>query len=354
MLNHSEQSSRTIPDTGTPRPPHEPHKKHPVRNLLMTGALIGGGVAALDANNLVTTPDYLNRRPAGVTATLPDASTPELTAAPTTTEAPNPLTLEGQLPYEMAADSISEYQGSEVKMTFAVQKEVQQRTPGLKRFYLSDENLRKYGGAKYKNGMGAGELVQRMNDGILAGHLMILQQKKEADGSQPYKDLTIDGLKEMLHRGEHPSYTINSGYKGSKDGLTEPVTIDVAKPVTVIMTDKPRHLALDYNFSYGFRSINDDGQGGALVLEAYNVDFGGVKYLLSDPYKLRIHAASVASDVSGGFIAGFINPFSGNIGSHSAFTQNRAPIDNYLIPVKQGDNWASIIAIEAMPPQPTP
>ncbi len=315
--------------------------RYRVRNLALAGATLIGAVNLADATNIVSTPNRWNKQTSGNIASPPKDLTPETTAAPTTTEAPNPLTLEGQLPYEMAADSISEYVGPDIVTTFAVQREVQGRTPGLKRFYLSDENLRKYG----RMSMGDQELRQHLNDGILQGHLMQLQKQEQ------YKNLTMDELKAKIKSGEPLSYTIAAGYKGKESLHVTPLTIDVAKPVTIVMIDKPGFVTTSAS-SYNYRSVNEDGNGGGLVMEMYDKRLGGIN-TKPDPSIHEISWVS-AGDISVGFVLASRGIYTPDlvIPQDSQFIPQRRSIEKYIIPIQNSATWASIIAIEATPATP--
>jgi hypothetical protein len=278
------------PGTGVSGLPGGEHG-HRGRNILLAvggtvagGAVIGGGLVASGAFDSGSpdsghvqitdaTPGF-TPPPGTVIAETPTAiRTPTEIPATSTPEKPK-RTLEEQLGYSLAPDSIFKYQGPDVEIDFGVQKEVQTRTScdlgpygkiacsPFQRISLSGEGLKKYANVD----MSDAELVRRLNDAVLEGHLVNLRKEEQ------YANWTLQDLKTRLQdikagkNVEHPKYPIASGFK-EDEKFIQPIEIDASMPVYIHTITNPGKIAvITSQQSYNYRQVNN----GSLVIEKWN------------------------------------------------------------------------------------
>lgn len=170
------------------------------------------------------------------------------------------------------------------------------------------------------------EMVQRLNDGVLEGHLVHLHQNPQ------YKDLTLQQLKDLIHSGKAPEYSIPTGYPNDR------ITVDTSKPVSFVLISHPGRTQLSTTTSFDYNERN-----GGLIIGAY--DKAGLMIGNTEIYHRESFQA--ATSIAYGLVLPAITPLSGiNDGNrfNADLQTTSSNILTDIIPSKNGDNWASIIS----------
>jgi len=314
--------------------------------IAIAAAAIGVGVAAAEGctpfgngssdsshTSPVPTPDQHPTQIPGTTVTRTE--TPQATATPTETVRSR---------YELAYQK--EYQGPDIKVIFGIEKAVFDRPAGntcledtpaanprsfpcppIKEIALSDEYLRQYAPEAYPNGMSQQEMLQRLNDAVLLGHLVNLAQKPE------YKDLTLSQLKDLIRKGQAPEYGMSSrsGFLGS---------VDTSKPVLIVAMDKPGQVKGSTAVSFDY-----DVRNGSLVMGMWN----GGSYRITDTSQFHSGSYSFALDLETGLVLPTISPISSATNDLERLRKELGDktnaINQTLVPYRNGNSLASILSL---------
>lgn len=319
-----------------------PHHE-PGGHLGRNAALVGGGILAV-AGGLAGGAAVVSRMDSGDNAHPTDTTIDnpvagfgqpngvvdgrtgksfEITASPTPTETATP---EAPFPYELGYTK--EYVGPDVTVVFGIEKAAMERPednkcsaagrtydcPPIKSIELSDKWLREYAPDLYPNGMSEQEMVQRLNDAVLLGQLFNIRIMNPEQ-----KDLTLDGLKELIHQGKAPKYI---------HPATEGKIIDTSKPVYIVATN-------DYDREKG---MMDSGLGSYLIKEHDGSLVEGLWHGTSFNERSKNYpkAVDLAYSVAKGFVFG---------ADESSAVENTVPIYDLLRPFKGTSTAASIIDI---------
>ncbi len=178
-----------------------------------------------------------------------------------------------EAPFKYELGFRTEIEGPDVTVVIGIEKSVTERTenntcsinnvtssacPPIHSVELSDEYLREIAPEQFPNGMSKQEMIQRVNDAALLGHLFFLNNLQE------FKDLDLLGLKEILHQKKSLIY-----YNPVADAY-----VNVAEPMYFIITNK-------HNDERGIKSSSSsyalEEHEGSLIVEMFHVASFGMK-----------------------------------------------------------------------------
>jgi hypothetical protein len=337
-----------IPSGTAPTPERQPAPHgHGVRNLLIAGgATIASGAAIaagfLGLDKLRSSDESSNTNPSNGVATqvisTETASPTEIPATPT----PEPKTLESQLPYELAHNSMVDYQGKDVKFSFGVDKNVQTRTEcmlangsmrecaGLEKFFLSD----KYTRQEFNETRTNEELLGGVNDAFVEFFALNIKEKVPE-----YKDASLDEIKTLIRDKKAPLSPL-PGYVGKSNEITT-IMIDPAKGVRVYEINEKGHFSPTTGFSYNYRLLED----GSFVMEMYSApaeQAGAIRVATAPTF--HPEAFSITSTMAGGLAQATYLKADGPGPLGSQLLTRKAQIENHMMK-KNGDTWAGYIEV---------